>query len=191
MPHSAYDDWIEEYRRDAELYIQNHAGQPALKAFESAIVQTGIDRTRMVLCGRSEIDGYFTSGLQFMRWYGVTAYREALRVLLQLESIEMALKDKDLSVTQRSILRWCYVDQLSIEEITRCLHLLSDVRPFIDLEKGKQQIIDAYKQLCRVLLRRFRSKESEHSGRYVECYWIFPSPPALASRFDIRIEKGI
>jgi hypothetical protein len=119
----------------------------------------------------------------------VVTYRETLRLLLQLEPIESALRD--LSNDTRMILCWSYVDQLTAADIARLLHLRTENRLFFDEAEAYRRMIDAYEQLCRVIARRFPTAGAVLNGRYANSSMVFPIPPTVCREYvDLTFKEA-
>jgi hypothetical protein len=189
MPTCCHDDWFTEYEDDAVFIVKNRFFHPALRLFREKVSRAGVARTREIASYLGQFENYFPDKLPFRRWLNAVSYREALRVLLQLEPIEMALGD--LPQDARALVRWSYIDQLTEQEVARLLDLRTDNRLLFDRAEARRLMINAYKQLCAVILRRFRSADSDVSERFKDCSRTFPVPPTISGDFDIGLEQGV
>ena len=184
-----HDDWFLEYEADAVFIIQrNRLFHPALRPFQEKAANAGVARAREIAKYLCQFDGYFASKLQFRKWLNNVSYREALRVLLHLEPVEAALEE--LPRDSRSLIRWSYIDQLTLDEVARLLDLQTHNRFYFDKASARERIVDAYKQLCRVILRRFQCADSDVADRFKDLSRVFPAPPTLSGNFDIPFTLG-
>jgi hypothetical protein len=185
MQRCIHDDWFQKYEDDALFMVKGRFFHPGLRLFRESIAGTGVARTGEIANYLCQFDAYFTGELQFRRWLNTISYREALRVVLQQEPIEAALEE--LLASDRAVLRWSYVEQITLDDVARLLERQSNNRFYFDKASARDRIIDAYKQLCRILLRRFRPADNDEAERFNDCSRIFPSPPTLSGNFDITI----
>ncbi len=179
MRHCLHAEWFGEYENDGILIVRNRLAHVAIYPFREKIAFAGIARCREIANYLCQFDDYFASKLQFRRWLNTVAFRESLRLLLQLETIEAVLIG--LSAEQRQALHWSYVDQLTIDEVARVLNFTKAGPRFFDSSKAYAVVADAYICMCSTLAKRFHPKIGQLST-VEQCKSVLPLPPNLSCR---------
>lgn len=183
-----HDDWLNEFRDDACLFVENRLPHPVLKPFRESLASSGVARAEVIANYLRRFDDYFCHKYDFARWYKLVSYREALRVIIEVESVEAPLSA--MPAEPKSLMRWSYVDQLTANEVARLLRLTVLQRAKFNTAAAQEKVVDAYRELCRRLLARHRSSDTEAAGRFADCSWVFPTPPALSGDFTVLVDGG-
>jgi hypothetical protein len=181
-------DWLNESESVAYSFVENRLRQPVLKEARQKLVEAAVSRSGQIAASRMHSTPYFAHRYEFMRWRNLIAYREALRLVLEVRAVQAAVSA--IKPERSAVLRWAYIDQLSEEDLARMLRLSLLQRINFDRSAAQQRIIDVYQELCRLILPHHRSQETDDAGRFVKTCWIFPSPPTLSTGAEILIEQG-
>jgi len=185
----ALESWWEHCEPEAVKTVWGRLKQyGSMDLFRERTVRTAVARARQIATYLAEHDDYFANSRQFCRWLCEVAYRESLRLLLPLEPIENALQK--VSPEVRRLLKWCYVDQLTEQEVARMLDLPTDKPGYYDSAEAQRRMIDAYNQLSAEIVRRFRPPNFVERGPYRNYSNVFPSPPTLTRPALVPSPKG-
>lgn len=185
------DEWLNDYRIDARHFAQNRLSHPVLKPFRDGLANFGVARAIEIGKWLRDFDEYFPERNQFIRWYNLVSYRESLRAILEVETVEASVVSLvALQPESRSLFRWSYVDQLVENDIAFMLARTVEQRLNLDYRTAQAQMIDAYLDLCKTIRRRYRSLEEDYADRYLDCTWVFPRPPTLSAGLTAVLDKG-
>lgn len=181
---SSFPDWFHECEPEAVRIVYGRLIQyPVLSVFADRVSRSAVGRTREIGQYLRQYAAYFGHRYEFSRWLRVVSYREALRLILPLESVETALAQLDAE--ERKILRYRYIDQLSDDEVARMLDLRTSNRLLYDAAVARKCSLDAYLQLCRVLEKRYTPPATPKAGRHRDVSTLFPLFPGVY-REDFR-----
>lgn len=171
-----FQNWYDIYADDASLFVRSRlASYPILKPFSGLTADAALARSYEIGSYLCKYDNYF-SNLDFRRWLMVVCYREALRLILPLERVEFTLQPlKDL---QKRLLHWCYIDQLTLNEVARMLTLESRGRDFFNLEEAKSRVLTAYNELSATIAGNSLDRQPK-VDRDLQHERVFPKPPCL------------
>lgn len=169
----SFPAWFDEFAPEALRHVAGRIAQyPALQVFRNRIASLGVARAREIGEYLRQYDDYFAHKYEFGRWLRLVSYREALRLLLSLEPVELALRQMAPEV--RRLLRWLYVEHFAGDEVARMLDLRAPNRALFDVPAGRAQARAAYVALCEVIEKRSRTGEVPKAGPHRDVTAVFP-----------------
>jgi hypothetical protein len=174
----AFEAWSTACEPEAVRTVYGRLVQyPVLKVFADRTSRSGVARTREIGQYLRSSAGYFAHRPEFCRWFRIVSYREALRLVLSLEPVEMILEH--LEGEARRLLRYRYIDQLTDDEVARMLELRTNNWQLFDAEAARRRSLDAYLQLCAALEKRFSQTDTPRSGPNRDPSLMFPLFPGV------------
>jgi hypothetical protein len=184
----ALRSWFDSHAPEAvRVVVGRLARYPVLRVFADRTASQGVARAREVAVYLGQYAGYFAHQYEFQRWLRTVSYREALRLVLQPEPVELILEG--LGSDSRRVLRWRYIDQLTDDEVARMLDLRTSNRLLFDAAAGRKCSLDAYLQLCRAL--ELRSPGTAAGGRrHLDTGSVFPLFPGVGVKDFPPSAKG-
>jgi hypothetical protein len=180
MKSSAPKSWHVKFHDSALLYVRNRLLQcSSLRHVAREAAAAGLARFRRSVSDASFYCDEYQSPLTIsQRWVNISVYRESLRVLIECETVQDTFRM--LPFEQRRILRFCYQDQLTIEEIAKATGKVLELRNQKDTTETAQEVVLAYQKFCDQL-NRFHPAANFVPGRLAEYPWVFPVPPNIST----------
>ena len=177
-------NWFDECAEGARLHVHGRLhGYRCLALFREHLVESGVERAHEVAkylqrynvqLGTSR-GHYFANKNAFNRWLMIASYRETLRLVLDVESVEVVLLE--MVEKERFNLRMRYIDQFTDDDVARILELKTPRPPFFDAGEARRGSHRAYVSLCERLEKRFPANEDASGQTAPSFFSVFPYYP--------------